>query len=180
MKIICIRHTTIDVPKGICYGQKDVNVSLSYAEELLQIKGKLKSIDVPDKIYTSPLLRCRILSEDLFPDYSVIHDKRLEELNFGDWEGKTWDEIYSQEKGSYWMNNYLSVCCPKGESYPELKNRVMSFYRELCSSNIRNIAIVTHAGVIRILKSIITKESIEDVFSDFSPEYGGVYPFEVK
>jgi len=56
----------------------------------------------------------------------------------------------------------------------------MSFYRELCSSNIRNIAIVTHAGVIRIIKSIITRESIEDVFSDFSPEYGGVYPFEIN
>jgi len=180
MKIICIRHTAVDVSKGICYGQKNVNVSSSYPEELLQIKEKLKSMDIPDKIYTSPLLRCFNLAEDLFPDYSVIQDTRLEELNFGVWEGKTWDEIYAQKKGRYWMDHYLSVCCPKGESYQDLKNRILSFCSEISLLKSSNIVLVTHAGVIRIIRSVITKEPIEKMFSDFSPEYGGVYKFEIK
>ena len=179
MKLILIRHTRVAVPPGICYGQSDVSLADSYAEELELVKSQIARQSF-DAVFSSPLLRCRQLAEDLFPDQEIVSDDRLRELNFGDWELRPWDEIYATSEGKHWMNHYQEVGCPRGESLPDLQRRVQKFLRHLSDLSCQQMAVVTHAGVIRLIKSILEKQTMDEVFTTFSPEYGGVYQFEIK
>lgn len=178
MRVFAIRHTSVAVEPGICYGQSNVAVSYSFQKEKVKTSEQIQNIQF-DKVYSSPLHRCKILAENLFEKEHIIYDDRLKELNFGDWELKTWDAIYSDPKGKIWMDNYPTLPTLNGESYPEMVKRVTEFLQEIKCSQFENIAIVAHAGVIRILKSCIEKQTIDVLFKTFKPKYGSVTEFEL-
>ena len=62
MEVIFIRHTSVDVPPGVCYGQTDVPLRNSFEQEAAVTSGNLKSYRPNgrdfDYVYTSPLSRC--------------------------------------------------------------------------------------------------------------------------
>jgi alpha-ribazole phosphatase len=179
MKLVIIRHTRVSILPGICYGQSDVSLADSYPEELELVKS-LIGMQTFDAVFCSPLIRCRCLAEDLFPREAIVFDHRLKELNFGQWELQPWEEIYTTSEGKHWMDHYQTVSCPGGESYPEFRQRVNSFLVELKTKPFRQIAVVAHGGVIRLIKSILENQSMDEIFTTFTPEYGGVYKFEIK
>lgn len=179
MKIFAIRHTSVAVEPGICYGQSNVQVADSFKAEKEVVASKIQGIQF-DRIYSSPLVRCKVLAESLLREQQITFDDRLKELNFGDWELKTWDDIYFHKEGKIWMDNYQILPTLNGESYPEMVKRVDSFINEIRATEPKTIMIVTHAGVIRILKSIIENLPISELFESFKPEYGSVTEFELK
>ncbi len=178
MNLFLIRHTQVDVETDICYGQTDVDVAATFSTESKKVANRITGIYF-DKIYSSPLKRCRLLAENIFHEKEIIYNKKLMELNFGDWEMKTWDDIYFLPEGKVWMDNYHLFPTKNGESYPEMVKRIKEFYTELTREPKGNIAIITHAGVIRIFKSIIENKPIKELFSTFKPEYGSVLKLEV-
>jgi alpha-ribazole phosphatase len=120
------------------------------------------------------------LAEKTFPNRSVIIDKRLMELNFGDWELKSWDAIYSSIEGRTWMDNYQTNPTLGGESYLQMFERVSAFLEELKVKEISECVIFTHAGVVRILKSLIDDVLIGTLFETFKPAYGSITTFDLK
>lgn len=42
MKMTLVRHTSVDVPKGVCYGQSDVGLRATFAEEAERVRENLK------------------------------------------------------------------------------------------------------------------------------------------
>uniref|UniRef100_UPI0032176265 alpha-ribazole phosphatase n=1 Tax=uncultured Draconibacterium sp. TaxID=1573823 RepID=UPI0032176265 len=178
MKLYVIRHTSVAVDQGICYGQSDVQVAATFEQEKARTAEQIKNICF-DKVYCSPLSRCKVLAESLFNKQQLIFDDRLKELDFGDWELKTWDEIYSDPKGKIWMDNYQKLPTLNGESYPEMVSRVKEFLDEVISRQNNNVAIVAHAGVIRIVKSLIEDLPIDELFKTFKPVYGSVTEFKI-
>lgn len=179
MKIFAIRHTKVAVEPSICYGQSDVAVADSFQYEKQQVARQVDALKF-DRVYSSPLSRCKLLAESVFEKCPITFDPRLKELAFGDWELKTWDEIYSEPQGKVWMDNYQILPTLNGESYPEMEKRIADFLSELDYCKAENIAIVTHAGVIRILKSLIEKQSIDELFKTFKCDYGSVTEFEIE
>jgi len=144
MEIYLVRHTETVCAKGICYGQADVSLMQPYQEQFQEIKKQL-----PEEafFYSSPLERCTILADFLSSD-NFATDKRLMEMDFGSWELKSWDEIPKEEIDP-WMNDFVNVKVPKGESFEIMNNRVLSFIDEKLTEVSKPIVIVTHAGVIR-------------------------------
>ncbi len=179
MIVYCIRHTKVDSNKGICYGQTDIGLANSYPNEKRIVCEKLYDIQF-DEVFCSPLSRCRILAEDLFPQQKLIFDERLKELNFGDWEMKSWDDIYNTNAGKNWMDNYLEIPCEGGESYIDFRKRVEAFILDLKKIRQKQVAIITHGGVIRLFKSVLEKKKMDEVFTTFNPEFGGIYSFELS
>jgi len=167
--IYLIRHTAPDVAKGVCYGQSDVGLADSYSAELADIRAKL-----PDDIalcYSSPLQRCLRLANDLFPS-KISTDKRLQELDFGDWELKKWNDL--GQSGIDWGNNFVTYRPPNGETVLELHHRVLQFWQELITKNgSNNFAIITHAGVIRVILAYQKGLPLEQAY-DISVTYGQV------
>lgn len=178
MNLFTIRHTKVNVEPGVCYGQSDVGVAPSFYSEKGKVKSRILGIQF-DAVFCSPLFRCRTLAENIIQNNKIVFDDRLKELNFGEWELKKWDEIYNSRKGKIWMDNYQTLSTLNGESYPEMVARVLFFYSGLVSKEYENVAIFTHAGVIRILKSIVEKQPIEELFLTFKPENGSVTKFEI-
>ncbi len=171
MEIYLIRHTKVNVEQGVCYGQKDVDLAESYPEELEVIKEKFKGIDF-DAVFTSPLSRAKRLAVDTCGDMPVT-DERLKELNFGDWEGKVWDEIKDPLLPA-WMEDFVNKKCSNGESFVMLRDRVLEFWNEVKSMDCNRVAIFTHGGVIRTINAIVKNIKLEDSFNEPAADYGDV------
>ena len=169
MEIYLIRHTTPYIGKGICYGQLDIPVEASlFATALAAIKAKIP-LDI-ETCYSSPLIRCSTLAQQLSKDYNT--DSRLMELHFGDWENKNWDEIPPEEL-DLWMQDFVNVPPPNGESYYALHERTIAFVDDLLATEKKSAIIVTHAGNIRSFLSLALGLSLQNSFRIEVP-YGAV------
>ena len=92
MELILIRHTSVDVPKGTCYGWSNVPVADTFEEEAAITKKNLLDYGIFDAVFSSPLTRAKKLAT--YCGYqSPMLDDRLKEMNMGDWEMQRYDEI---------------------------------------------------------------------------------------
>ncbi|MCE9499782.1 MAG: alpha-ribazole phosphatase [Leptospira sp.] len=171
MEIFLIRHTKVDIAEGTCYGFSDIGLAGSFEEELKFLKSKFperKEI----KFYSSPLRRCAILAGELSNQREIIYDRRLMELNFGNWELQKWDEI-SKKEIHPWTRDFVNEKPPGGESYAELFKRSTEAFDEILRKNEEKIAIVAHGGIIRSLFSHILSIPLEKSFH-LQIDYGSV------
>lgn len=175
MVIYLIRHTAVDVPSGVCYGQTDVPLKLSFMNEAEETSLKLGGI-VFDKVYTSPLSRCiRLATYCGYP--GADRDDRLKELNFGDWEMQRFDEI-SDPNLQQWYDDYLHVKPTNGESFEELYSRVAGFLDELRQKPYRQVAIFAHGGVLINAQIYAGVVKPEEAIKALTP-YGGIIKIEL-
>lgn len=160
MEIYVIRHTEVDVEKGCCYGQSDVDLSQDYLQHIDQVKSKLPSEF--DQVYSSPLTRCRILAQHITTTEIEYHNS-LMEMHFGTWENQTWDSINDLQLQE-WMDDFVYTKTPEGESLELLYKRVSLFIDELRSQKHQRIALVTHAGVVRCIWAYLLDIPLENIF----------------
>lgn len=170
MEIYLIRHTTPDIPKGICYGQSDLGVAETFETELASIIPFLP--ENIQNVYSSPLVRCSKLAQALFPEHVIQFKKELMELNFGLWEMQKWNDI-PQIEIRPWMQDFVQVQAPGGESYQQLHKRVVSCFQYI-NNQAKSAVIITHAGVLRSILSHVTKTPLKASFDAFSCQYGCV------
>lgn len=170
MKIYLIRHTSVEVPAGTCYGQTDVSLKTSFEKEAAETLKKLAGISF-DKAYSSPLSRCtRLASYCGYPNAEKDH--RIQEINFGKWEMQKFDEI-KDPKLQQWYNDYLDVSPTGGESFRMQLQRVSEFLIELKQKPYEKVAIFTHAGVILCAQIFIGILPIQEAF-DAVTHYGDI------
>lgn len=155
MLLYLIRHTSVAVPRGTCYGWTDVPVSENFEAEAAACKQQLDGIRF-DRVYTSPLTRARQLAA--YCGYAdAIVEPRMKEMHMGDWEMQRFDEITDPQLREYY-ENYLDSPTRNGESFKDLYVRVASFIEELKAEDARlaacgqsphrNIAVFCHGGPI--------------------------------
>ena len=141
MQVFLIRHPRPLIGTGICYGQIDVD-----CEDPLPVATRLRTkLPKGIPVISSPLSRARKLAERLDPGTRI--DPRLSEINFGEWEGKSWDDI-GREALEVWARDVLNFAPPGGESVARLQQRAIEFAVTL---DMPRVALVTHAGIIRAL-----------------------------
>jgi alpha-ribazole phosphatase len=138
-----------------CYGALDVGLSEHGRAQMSEVAVYLRS-DPPTAIYASPRSRAlesaRILAAAHFCPVEVIPD--LREIDFGDFEGLTYDEIAARYPNLYrrWMETPTEVEFPNGEAFAEMRARVLRAVDAIrCTSAGQTAAIVSHGGVNRIL-----------------------------
>jgi len=176
MRLYLVRHTKVDVLPGTCYGQTDVPVMPSFPEEAQKVKSNINGIAFTH-CFASPLTRCRKLAEMIVPGgLSIQYDDRLKELDFGEWEGKQWQNFEGTFDAKKWFNNYMTVPCPGGESYIQLIERVRLFLNDLSQlPDNSTVLVVSHGGPIRAFLVLLENIDPEKVF-DIEIEYGEVKP----
>ncbi len=175
MEIYVIRHTQVDVKSGTCYGQSEVALKSSFKEETQRIKSEL-NVDF-DIVFVSPFSRCTLLAEEL--GYSKYNkDKRLCELNFGQWELKEWANINVSEIDK-WSKDIVNLRLPDGENLNDLYNRVSDFMNELIKRDYEKVLIITHAGVIRCLWAYLLEFPLKNLFC-IPVDFGEVFSFSIS
>ena len=158
MKLLLIRHGQTDWNLlGKYHGQTDIALS---GEGIRQadLLAQNFPVDTLDIIYTSDLQRAFMTAERLAEKFSapLYADKALRELNFGAWEGLTYQEIaerWPQEvKNLFGAPEKLQI--PEGETFLMLQRRAMDKIHEIRAENEgKNVAVVAHGA---ISKAILT------------------------
>ncbi|MDR1937287.1 MAG: alpha-ribazole phosphatase [Tannerellaceae bacterium] len=175
MKITLIRHTSVNVPPGICYGQTDVPLKASFEQEAEIVAQRLKG-ERFDKVFTSPLSRCVRLAD--YCGYAgAERDERLKELNFGRWEMQPFDKI--KDPGlQNWFNDYFNVPAPEGESFRMQLERLAAFFNELKPYPFRHVGIFAHGGILTCAQLYSGDVGMEEAFSVLPP-YGGIVTIRI-
>ena len=175
MIVYTIRHTSVDVPHGTCYGWSDVPVAATFTEEAAATRQQLEGIHF-DAVFSSPLTRARQLATACgFP--SPILDDRLKEMNMGDWEMRLYDDIEREDPAiRKWYEDYMNLAATNGESYRSVYARVANFLDELRQLPYERVAIFAHGGVLICAGVYAGLFSEDDCFRHLTP-YGGVQTF---
>ncbi|MBQ6447400.1 MAG: alpha-ribazole phosphatase [Bacillus sp. (in: Bacteria)] len=169
MKFYLIRHgqTEWNVD-GKIQGSTDIELNTEGLIQAAQLSEKIQNLNYPfSKIYSSPQQRAvqtaEILSRETAIDYEVKDG--LEEINLGEWEGLSWREVqdtYPQEFDQ-WLKNRKYTKPPKGESYQEMIDRVLSALNKILRETNEDAVIVTHSAVIMCLQCYLTNTPFEEM-----------------
>ena len=112
----------------------------------------------PPVVFTSPLKRCTQTCAVLFPERKPLVIANLSECNFGEWEGKTAEELKDSEDFQKWLAGDNSVKPPRGESNADFVRRVCKMFESIVEGLMKTgsteCAVVTHGGVIMTLLAV--------------------------
>jgi broad specificity phosphatase PhoE len=123
----------------------------------------------PTVIFHSGLSRSRWLGERVrttinYYDQAceLLEDVRLRERNFGDWEGRTWDDVYASDPDNFHglIDKPDTYRPPGGETTTELQRRVVQWYQQCGqhqSQEARTVIAITHSGPIAALAGHLLK-----------------------
>lgn len=129
-----------------------------------------------DQYFSSDLPRCTETMRILFPNENPILVKELREMNFGKWEGKTYEELKGDQQYVNWLENPFDLSPPGGESYAEFSSRVQVGWNRVIADGCQRVAVMTHGGVIRYLLSQYAP--IQKEFWDWHIGHGNGYELE--
>ena len=109
-----------------------------------------------DLIISSPLKRCLDFSEHLSKERNspLLIDTNWQEIDFGDWEGKTADQIDTESLMQFYQDP-INNTPNNAESFTRFLARVNQAWQDLINTyQDKHILVITHAGVIRSLFNI--------------------------
>jgi alpha-ribazole phosphatase len=153
MNLWLVRHATPLVEAGICYGRQDVAADGGATADCAKALAEILPSNI--RIISSPLQRCEQLAQALHglrPDLAYKTDPRLQEMNFGNWEGRAWQNIAPSELQA-WTDGFAHHAVGgNGESTMQVMARVADAFDELQGSG--DTLWITHAGVIRAAELI--------------------------
>ena len=141
---------------GRYIGRTDVPLSAESIRDLrhLQERGGYPTAEV---YYTSPRLRCIQTMNLLYPGQDCYEVPGFDEIDFGEWEGKTAEELQDDENFQQWLNRSTNITPPGGESVADMYERVCRTLGMIADGMMRSgchsAVIVTHGGVISYLLS---------------------------
>jgi alpha-ribazole phosphatase len=161
-----VRHAPT-ARSGVCYGQSDVPVTLEPAAAASVIAERWEKLNprlVPE-LWSSPWARTRPVAEHLAERWQTTCrvDARLSELDFGRWESREYAEIERSEPARFraWLAAYEEEAPPGGESAAALRTRVAEWLDDVADAP--RVLALTHAGVIRMARSLTRRLAYTDV-----------------
>jgi broad specificity phosphatase PhoE len=145
-RLVLVRHAEPAL-QGVCYGSLDPELSARGLEQAAALADNLRSEQF-DVVVASP--RTRAVQTATALGLPVATDERLRELDFGSFEGRTYEELERSESELFraWMETPTQVRFPGGESYADLRDRAVAALDELRARH-DSALVVTHGGVIR-------------------------------
>lgn len=175
-QIFLIRHaaTSQNLQRRYC-GITDAPLSdmgLAQAEILAELLGN-ENISA---IYSSPLSRAAKTAEAIAAAHSITVRTldSLSEINFGLWEGLTFNEIKAKfpDEQNQWFADPDNFTFPDGESVKHFRDRVISCMDEILDEK-ENTIVVAHGGTIRFMLCCLCKWPM-DCLHSFELKNAGV------
>jgi broad specificity phosphatase PhoE len=164
MMILLIRHgQTQENVKGVMHRVGDPAGLSNLGEQQARALIAVCEQNRVEAIYTSPEVRARetarIIAEGMDKSYTVLEGFR--ERDWGQWEGKSWDEIKKALDPMDIEQRYTFVP-PGGESWEQMDKRLMNSLNTILNEEKKVVAIVTHEGALRALVNTLNNSPKED------------------
>lgn len=153
-----IRHGAVDETlRGKYIGSTDVHLSEKGRKNLCEIRDNF-GYPYAEKIYTSPLSRCTESCSIIYPKRDVKVIGAFSECDFGDWEGKSANDLAGNPIFVNWLQNSDKTPPPNGESGSDFTRRICRGFEKLVNdmamTGTSTAAIITHGGVIMTLLAV--------------------------
>ncbi len=155
MKLVWIRHGETEDNRLRRYlGHGDPPLNDQGLAQAALLRDLLADV-VPAAVYSSDLTRCMQTASLIARQWDMIPVPvaDLREISFGQWEGKTYEEIMlaDGDRATKWYENPYEVAPPGGETLNEVGRRVDNWLERLLRASDRGdtVLIVSHGGVIR-------------------------------
>ncbi|MBS3908220.1 MAG: alpha-ribazole phosphatase [Actinobacteria bacterium] len=183
MRLYLIRHGETKLNKEFRFiGRTDPALSEQGESQARALAERLADEDI-SAIYASDLLRATQTASIIAGDsgVDVIANASLREIDFGDWEGLSYNEIMERDKETLdsWIENPTGVDIPGGESWRDFAARIDAAFDDIIENEDGGaIALVTHGGPIKLLMTRFHGDD-PDFFKSFWPQPGGVNIVEI-
>lgn len=148
-----MRHgeTELNV-KGVYYGWTDCDINDQGCKQAGKLKSRFESIKY-DKVIVSSLKRAVMTAQLIIGnrDVPLIKSDELREINFGDWENKSFEYVEENdtENCHNWWIDWKNARIPNGETFMEFYGRVSKKIQSIIDNNgEEDVLIVAHNGTI--------------------------------
>lgn len=156
MDLHIVTHGAIDVPRGTCVGQQDVDLSSGGFTAIQSLAATWRGAP-PRFLFASDLRRAAQSAQVFGAQFAIepLLDARLRALDFGDWQGRAWADIAREDPRAHraWRDNPVIQPAPGGESFIDLLRRTSAWLASLLSSTRRgdSVLAVVHGSTVRAL-----------------------------
>lgn len=154
MRVVILRHGTTELNKQGMIQGSNVDPDLS-KEGRAYAEKAAKNFDPSqfDAVYASPLKRAqqtaRIFVEDKTP---IITDKRIEELSYGSWDGKSSLEYRKKHPDAFnskgLINDNIYKYASDVEKREDFRKRIAAFFDDLYKEHANDTVLVVCHGVV--------------------------------
>jgi alpha-ribazole phosphatase len=152
-EILFVRHAATAMAGRFC-GHSDPDLNLLGQTQLADLIERLSGEKL-EHVYSSDLKRARSTAQAIADSHGAEVETRpaLREIDFGEWESLSWQEIESRdpEYAQTWMAGFPHLPAPSGETFPAFETRVLHEVNGLMDHDAGPIAVVTHGGVLRVV-----------------------------
>ncbi len=147
MQVVFMRHgLTAANQKKLYNGRTDDPL----CPEGVDQAGKSGTDPAVKTLYASPMKRAVETARIKYPNAEIIICDALREMDFGDFEGRSYDELKHDSAYVNWLDSGGTLACPNGESMTDFSERVCFAFDEIVRSCIKRgekeIHIVAHGG----------------------------------
>jgi alpha-ribazole phosphatase len=162
VRLILVRHPKPICANGLCYGRLDLECDPAALDAAAIRLGDAAQGRC---IVTSPAQRALSLALKLSAEIAI--EPRLQELHFGDWEGRLWKDI-GRDGIDEWQRGLPASAPPHGESLCAMAARCWDWLQTLAVTGPPVLA-VTHAGPIRVIRALLKGEPLLTYFGEAVP-----------
>lgn len=155
-RLLLIRHLEPDQSvRGRAYGSLDAPLSALARDQAAKLAQALDGVRL-DAVYASPLRRALETATPLAVHRKlvpIVHEG-LREIDFGEIDGSRYEEVEESSPGLFhsWMSDPTGVSFPGGESFADLRLRVLGAAEEIRARHRGSgVALVAHGGVTRAI-----------------------------
>ena len=149
MQVILIRHSKTPGNAELRYnGRTDEPLS----NEGIALAEQADGDSNVETVYVTPLQRTKQTAAILFPEAKQVVVDDLREMDFGDFEGRSYTEMEHDEAYRGWVESGCLAPCPNGEGRPEFSERVCTAFAAIVQDALQrreeSLAFVVHGGTI--------------------------------
>lgn len=171
---LLIRHGQTDWNvEGRYTGQADIPLNNTGREQAGEAAAQLRDAP-PDVIYSSDLQRARETAEIIAREFTLgVHvDKRLREIDQGDWEGMLFPDIKQRFEREFerQRSDPLNVGPPGGETIGQVWERVVAAADDISHQHPHaRVALVSHGLALAMIKARGLGEPVDRIWEIIPP-----------
>lgn len=165
MRLLLVRHGESSAERPDRYwGHTDISLSPIGYKQAERLRDRLAEEEFSG-VYSSDLQRALTTAQIIASVHQVdiIPCKELREINFGKFEGMSFEEIkkHFPEVVDLWMGKDIDISFPQGESLCNLENRVQRFLNEIIKQPLKTVLVVAHGGPLRVMLCKLLKIKLQ-------------------
>jgi len=164
--IALVRHGDNDfIAKRIAGRTPNVHLNSTGNQQANELAQSLSSAPI-EAIFSSPLERAVETAQPLarVKDLPIQIEPGLIEIDFGDYQGKTWEWLYQQPHWIQFDKSPADIAFPNGESVASVQQRAVAAIDQIAQNcrALKAVALFTHGDIIRLAVAYYLKIPLND------------------